>query len=202
MQMQWSEITAVAVTLFFVMDPLGNIPTFNAILSRFDTARRARIVARELVFALVILLVFLFAGQRVMGFLGLSQPSLSLAGGILLFVIAIRMIFPRAGGAEEDVEEDPFIVPLAMPMVAGPSAIAILLLLSSSQPERIWEWCAALVLAWAVAFAILAVSPWLMKVLGDRGVRALERLMGMLLILLAIQMFLNGLTEFVRTLPN
>jgi multiple antibiotic resistance protein len=200
--MQWSEITAVAVTLFFVMDPLGNIPVFNGILARFDTRRRAKIVARELVFALVILLVFLFAGNPVMGFLGLSQPSLSLAGGILLFVIAIRMIFPRAGGTEEELEQDPFIVPLAMPLVAGPSTIALLLLWSSSQPERIWEWCMALVLAWAATFVILSASPWLMKVLGDRGVRALERLMGMLLILLAIQMFLNGLTSFVRTLAT
>jgi multiple antibiotic resistance protein len=198
----WSEITAVAVTLFFVMDPLGNIPTFNAILARFETRRRAQIVARELVFALVILLTFLFAGKEIMGFLGLTQPSLSLAGGILLFVIAIRMIFPRGGGNEEEPEQDPFIVPLAMPLVAGPSTIALLLLWSSSQPERIWEWCIALVLAWAATFAILAVSPWLMKVLGARGVRALERLMGMLLILLAIQMFLNGLTEFVRSLPR
>jgi multiple antibiotic resistance protein len=200
--MQWSEITAVAVTLFFVMDPLGNIPVFNGILARFDARRRAKIVARELVFALVILLVFLFAGNPIMGFLGLSQPSLSLAGGILLFVIAIRMIFPRAGGTEEELEQDPFIVPLAMPLVAGPSTIALLLLWSSSQPERIWEWCIALALAWAATFVILSASPWLMKVLGDRGVRALERLMGMLLILLAIQMFLNGLTSFVRTLAT
>jgi multiple antibiotic resistance protein len=196
----WDQVAAVAVTLFFVMDPLGNIPTFNAILARFDPARRARIVARELVFALVILLVFLFVGQQVMGFLGLTQPSLSLAGGILLFVISIRMIFPRAGGNEEEIEEDPFIVPLAMPLVAGPSTIALLLLWASSQPERIWELCTALLIAWAVTFAILAVSPWLMKVLGDRGVRALERLMGMLLLLLSIQMFLNGLAEFVRSL--
>jgi len=185
--MDWSEISAVAVTLFFVMDPLGNIPVFNAVLARFETRRRSVIVARELVFALLILLVFLFAGNTIMGFLGLSQSSLSLAGGILLFVIAIRMIFPRQG-AEEEPEEDPFIVPLAMPLVA------------SSEPERIWEWCTALTLAWSASFVILACSPWVMKVLGDRGVRALERLMGMLLILLAIQMFLNGLQEFLASI--
>ena len=197
--MDWSEISAVAVTLFFVMDPLGNIPVFNAVLARFETRRRSVIVARELVFALLILLVFLFAGNTIMGFLGLSQSSLSLAGGILLFVIAIRMIFPRQG-AEEEPEEDPFIVPLAMPLVAGPSTIALLLLLASSEPERIWEWCTALTLAWSASFVILACSPWVMKVLGDRGVRALERLMGMLLILLAIQMFLNGLQEFLASI--
>src|SRR5262245_15373460 len=200
--MHWSEISAVTVTLFFVMDPLGNIPVFNAILARFDPRRRAKIVARELVFALLILLVFLFAGNPIMRFLGLTQPSLSLAGGILLFVIAIRMIFPRPGAAEEALEEDPFIVPLAMPLVAGPSTLALLLLFSSSHPERIWEWCTALVVAWAATFLILSASPWLMKVLGDRGVRALERLMGMLLILIAIRMFLNGLRAFVGSLAE
>jgi multiple antibiotic resistance protein len=200
--MQWAEISAAAVTLFFVMDPLGNIPVFNAVLARFEPRVRARIVTRELLFALAILLVFLFAGNHIMGFLGLTQSSLSLAGGILLFVIAIRMVFPRPAREEDEPEEDPFIVPLAMPLVAGPSTLALLMLLASSQPARIGEWCVALVLAWAGTFAILAAAPRLMKLLGTRGVRALERLMGMLLILLAIQMFLNGLSDFVAGLER
>jgi multiple antibiotic resistance protein len=198
--MEWSGVLAVAATLFFVMDPLGNIPIFNAVLARFEPHQRTRIVARELVFALVILLGFLFVGNAVMAFLGLSQSTLSLSGGILLFIIALRMIFPRPGGTENEDIDDPFIVPLAVPLVAGPSTLAILLLLSSSQPERLWDWCVALIIAWVAATVILACSPWLMKVLGDRGVRALERLMGMLLVLLAVQMFLNGLTSFYRGL--
>lgn len=197
--MDWSGVIAVAATLFFVMDPLGNIPIFNAVLARFEPARRSRIVARELIFALIILLGFLFAGNVVMTFLGLSQPTLSLSGGILLFIIALRMIFPRAGNEEEDVQ-DPFIVPLAVPLVAGPSTLAVLLLLSSSEPDRLWEWCIALLIAWTATTVILACSPWLMKVLGDRGVRALERLMGMLLVLLAVEMFLDGLAAFYRGL--
>jgi multiple antibiotic resistance protein len=199
--MNYADILAVAVTLFFVMDPLGNIPIFNAVLSRFDARTRSRIVARELTIALVILLVFLFAGNPVMKFLGLTQPTLSLSGGILLFIIALRMIFPRPSGSEEEEIVDPFIVPLAMPLVAGPSTIAILLLQSSQHPERVWEWCLALALAWIAATAILACSPWLMKALGDRGVRALERLMGMLLVLLAVQMFLDGVAQFWAGLP-
>ena len=194
--MNYPDILAVAVTLFFVMDPLGNIPVFNAVLSRFDARARSRIVARELTIALLILLLFLFAGNPVMRFMGLTQPTLSLSGGILLFIIALRMIFPRPLGQEEDEVVDPFIVPLAMPLVAGPSTIAILLLQSSQHPERVWEWCLALVLAWTATTAILACSPWLMKALGDRGVRALERLMGMLLVLLAVQMFLDGVAQF------
>ena len=198
--MNWRDIIAVAATLFFVMDPLGNMPMFNAILGRFDTRRRALITARELAFALLILLVFLFAGTAIMDFLGLGQPSLRIAGGVLLFVIALRMIFPRAAADSGEAAEEPFIVPLAMPMLAGPSTIAILLLLSSTEPERIWEWCTALVLAWIGTAVLLTVSPWLLRVLGNRGIRALERLMGMLLVLLATQMLLDGLREFLQSL--
>jgi multiple antibiotic resistance protein len=198
--MNWSDIAAAGATLFFVMDPLGNMPVFNAVLSRFSPQRRAEITARELVIALVILLVFLFAGTAILEFLGLSQPSLSIAGGVLLFLIALRMIFPRSSGEVAAEKDEPFIVPLAMPMVAGPSTIAILLLLSSTEPERIWEWCTALVIAWAATTVLLTASPFLLRVLGSRGIRALERLMGMLLVLLATQMLLNGVREFVESL--
>ncbi len=198
--MNWSDIAAAAATLFFVMDPLGNIPVFNSVLSRFEPRRRAEITARELVIALVIMLVLLFAGTPILNFLGLTQPSLNIAGGVLLFLIALRMIFPPRGGAAAAPADEPFIVPLAMPMVAGPSTIAILLLLSSTEPARIWEWCTALVIAWAATTLLLTASPFMMRVLGDRGLRAMERLMGMLLVLLATQMLLNGVREFVRSL--
>ena len=198
--MNWSDIAAAAATLFFVMDPLGNIPVFNSVLSRFEPRRRAEITARELVIALVIMLVLLFAGTAILNFLGLSQPSLNIAGGVLLFLIALRMIFPSGSAAAAAPADEPFIVPLAMPLVAGPSTIAILLLLSSTEPARIWEWCTALVIAWAATTLLLTASPFMMRVLGDRGLRAMERLMGMLLVLLATQMLLNGVREFVRSL--
>ena len=200
--MNWSDIATAAATLFFVMDPLGNIAIFNAVLARFSPRRRAQITARELVIALVILLIFLFAGTAILKFLGLSEPSLAIAGGILLFIIALRMIFPTAGSEVASETDEPMIVPLAMPMVAGPSTIAILLLLSSTQPERIWEWCTALVIAWAITTVLLTASPFLLRVLGDRGLRALERLMGMMLVLLATQMLLNGVRDFVQSLDT
>jgi multiple antibiotic resistance protein len=201
MHMNWSDIAAAAATLFFVMDPLGNIPVFNSVLSRFEPQRRAQITARELVIALAIMLVLLFAGTAILDFLGLSQPSLNIAGGVLLFLIALRMIFPgRSSDRPTQPEDEPFIVPLAMPMVAGPSTMAVLLLLSSTEPERVWEWCTALVIAWAAATVLLTASPFLLRVLGDRGLRAMERLMGMLLVLLATQMLLNGVREFVQSL--
>lgn len=199
--MNWQDIASVAVTLFFIMDPLGNVPIFNAVLSKFDNARRTKIVARELILALLILLGFLFAGNAILQFLGLSQSSLNIAGGILLFIISLRMIFPRPAAAEEtEGEDDPFLVPLAIPLIAGPSTIAILLLLSSREPERIVEWSIALLLAWLGTTILLVMSPLLLRVLGTKGSRALERLMGMILVILATQMLLNGVRDFVVSL--
>ena len=198
--MNWSEIASAAATLFLVMDPLGNMPVFNAVLAKLDPRRRSAVVARELVIALVILLGFLFAGNAILGFLQLSQSSLSIAGGVLLFIISLRMIFPDAATDEDGDVEDPFIVPLAVPLTAGPSTIAFVLLLSSNQPDRLLDWSLALVLAWAGATLLLVASPHLLKLIGARGSRALERLMGMILVVLATQMLLNGIRDFVQSL--
>ena len=194
----WGEIIAISATLFIIMDPLGNIPTFQSILKNFTTQQRVKIILRELVFALIILLVFLIAGNKILSFLGLGQPSLSIAGGILLFIIALRMVFPFGESFAEKPSDDPFIVPLAVPLVAGPSTIAVLLLLSSSEPGRLYEWIISLLVAWFLATIILVLSPYIMGFLGNRGLKAVERLMGMLLILISIQMFLNGLTQYLK----
>ncbi|MEW8560948.1 MAG: MarC family protein [Candidatus Thiodiazotropha sp.] len=199
--MNWYDIASVAVTLFLIMDPLGNVPVFNAILSKLDQSRRTRVVARELVIAFFILLGFLFAGKTLLAFLGLTQPSLNIAGGVLLFIISLRMIFPsRPDHGDEAVDEDPLIVPLAVPLIAGPSTIAVLLLLSSSQPGRIAEWAVALFLAWIGTTVLLLGSSQLLRLIGTRGSLALERLMGMILVILAIQMLLDGIRDFVATL--
>ncbi|WP_037374631.1 YhgN family NAAT transporter [Sedimenticola selenatireducens] len=197
--MNWGEIISAAVTLFLIMDPLGNVPVFNAVLSKLDRRRRTAVVARELLIALVVLLGFLFAGNAILGFLGLSQPSLSIAGGILLFIISLRMIFPGQATDDEADYADPFIVPLAVPLIAGPSTIAVLLLLSSNQPDQILEWSIALFLAWFGVTILLVISPYLLTVIGTRGARALERLMGMILVILATQMLLNGIRDFVES---
>ena len=183
------------------MDPFGNAPVFNAVLSKLDRRRRSIVVARELLIALFILLGFLLAGNTILAFLGLAQPSLSIAGGILLFIISLRMIFPSVSVIENNVAvEDPFIVPLATPLIAGPSTIAVLLLLSSNQPEQLTEWSIALFMAWFATTILLVASPFLLKVIGSRGSRALERLMGMILVILATQMLLNGIRSFVMSL--
>lgn len=199
--MNWIEISSAAVTLFLVMDPIGNVPVFNAVLSNLDEKRRSRVVARELLIALFILLSFLLAGNAILAFLGLSQSSLNIAGGFLLFIISLRMIFPAPQNSDDEkVDDDPFIVPLAVPLTAGPSTIAVLLLLSSNQPERMVEWSLALFMAWLGATVILLSSPQLLKLIGKRGSRALERLMGMILVILATQMLLNGIRDFIESL--
>lgn len=198
--MNWAEIAPVAMTLFLIMDPLGNVPVFNSVLSKLAPERRVKVIVRELVVALVILMGCLLAGNGILAFLGLSQPSLNIAGGILLFIISLRMIFPGAEHASEFEVTDPFIVPLAVPLTAGPSTIAVLLLLSSTRPELIFEWSVALVIAWLGTTLLLVCSPWLIKLIGSRGSRAMERLMGMVLVILATQMLLNGIRDFVRSL--
>jgi len=195
----WGDIISVATTLFFVMDSLGNIQAFQSILKNFDIKSRIKIIIRELIIALAVLFIVLVAGVKILSFLGLSQPSLNIAGGILLFIIAIRMVFPSEKMLFESYDSDPVIVPLAIPLIAGPSAIAVLLFLSSSQPERIIEWSLSLLIAWLLSTVILVLSPYMLKYLGDKLLRATERLMGMLLILIAIQMFLDGLSQFLRS---
>ena len=198
--MNWQVTASAAVTLFLIMDPLGNVPVFNSVLANCEPARRTRIIIRELILALIILMGFLFAGNAILSFLGLSQSSLSIAGGILLFIISLRMIFPGRNGGDVEEEDEPFLVPLAVPLIAGPSTIAILLLLSSREPERIVDWSVALFLAWLVTAVLLVASPWLLKFLGTRGSRALERLMGMILVIVATQMLLNGIRDFITSL--
>ena len=166
--MNWSDIAAAAATLFFVMDrsatSLCSMPCCRALRrGGAHRSRRASSSSRSRSCCCF----FLPAWRS--DFLGLSQPSLNIAGGVLLFIIALRMIFPHLASEVASEKDEPFIVPLAMPMVAGPSTIAILLLLSSSEPERIWEWCTALVIAWVVTTVLLTASPFLLRVLGDRG---------------------------------
>jgi len=187
-------MVSAAILLFLVMDPLGNILLFVAALQSVPPRRRVRVVARELLIAYVVLVVFLFTGEHLLHALSISGPALTIAGGLVLFLIALRMVFPTADyNLTEKVEGEPFLVPLAIPYVAGPSALATLLLLMSREPQRWPEWLLALTCAWLASAAILVLGGRLSKFLGRRGLLALERLMGLLLVALAVQMFLEGL---------
>jgi multiple antibiotic resistance protein len=192
------DILSAATMLFLIMDPLGNLPVFLSILKHIEPKRRRIILIRELFIALVILLGFLFGGQNILNFLHVQPETLSISGGVILFIIAIKMIFPQQGGVTGlAAGEEPYIVPMAIPMIAGPSVMASLLLLSSQEPDRLWDWAAALLIAWSASFVILMFSNFFHKMLGERGLKAVERLMGLLLVMISTQMFLNGVKEYM-----
>lgn len=192
-------VSAAAITLFLVFDPLGNILLFTSALQHVPEARRTRVVTRELIIAYAILVLFLFVGEPLLRVLNISGPALTIAGGLVLFLISLRMVFPSAEhGLTETVSEEPFIVPLAIPYVAGPSALATVLLLMSREPARWPEWLLALTLAWLASTAILSFGSRIGAFLGHRGLTAVERLMGLLLVALAVQMFLEGLRTALR----
>ncbi len=191
-------IISSAVVLFLVMDPLGNIPIFLSLLKDIEPKRRWKIISRELLIALVILLIFLFFGQRILSLLQLESESVSIAGGIILFIIGIRMVFPsRRGVLGDQLEGEPFIVPLAIPLIAGPSALATLILLVNSDPSNMLNWLYVLLIAWTLTAVILLSAPIFYKILRKRGLAAIERLMGMILIMIAVQMFVTGIRSIL-----
>ncbi|GAL16239.1 multiple antibiotic resistance protein marC [Vibrio astriarenae] len=192
------DILAAATMLFLIMDPLGNLPIVLSILKHIDKKRQRMVLVRELLFALAILMLFLFAGKGIMNFLQVQPETLSISGGIILFIIAIKMIFPSAGSITGlAAGEEPFIVPLAIPMIAGPSVIAALLLLSSQHPDKLTELSIAVLLAWGATFFILMFYGLFHKLLGERGLKAIERLMGLLLVMISTQMFLDGVKGYL-----
>jgi multiple antibiotic resistance protein len=197
------DFVSATVLLFIIMDPFGNIPVFHALVERYPRPQRLRIIAREMLIAYAVLLLFLLAGDTMLGTLGLDQPALSVAGGVVLFVIALRMVFPELGaqGPVVTPAEEPFIVPLAVPMIAGPSAVAAILLLVSGEPGRMLEWWGAVSLAWLASAVVLLGSGLLMGMLGQRTLRALVRLSGMLLIMMAVQMLMDGVALYLAALP-
>jgi multiple antibiotic resistance protein len=190
------DLLALAVTLFLVLDPFGNAAIFHSVLAKIPEDRRRRVLARELIFALVILLGFLFVGKYLLAFLGVRPATLSISGGILLFLIALGMVFPTRSMLGESGDEEPFIVPLAVPLMAGPSSIALILLTATKYPLQIGSIALAVSAAWLVSAVILYFSPALLRLLGTKGTRALERLMGLLLILVSVQMFLDGVSTY------
>ncbi len=191
------------VVLLLVVDPIGNIPLAVTLLRRVPPARRVRVVARECAIALGVLLAFLFAGERMLRLFGLSDASLTIAGGVILFLIAIRMVFRSVGEIFGALPEgEPFIVPLAIPSIAGPTAIATVVLLASGAPQRLPEWTIAIAIAIAASFVVLAFAERIARRLGERTLAALERLMGLVLTAIAVEMLLRGIEAFVRQLAR
>ncbi len=199
--MESSSFISATVLLILVTDPLGNIPLFIGLLRQVDPARRRRIIIREVFLAFAILLFFLFFGSKVLEVMHLTETSLGIAGGVILFLIALKMIFPHPEGAfAHQVKGEPFLVPLAIPFIAGPSAIATVLLLVSREPHRMWEWIGALTVAMLVSAVVLGFAEKIANFLGEQVTMAFERLMGLILTAIAIEMLLAGIETFVRQL--
>jgi multiple antibiotic resistance protein len=192
-------IASAALLLFLILDPLGNIPVFLGLLRTLPPHRQRVVLAREMLIALVVLMLFLWGGRYALDLMHLRQESVAIAGGIVLFLIGLRMIFPPPEGLMGELPDgEPFIVPMAIPLIAGPSGMAAVMLMGSQEPDRMGAWSLALMIAWAATAAILFSSTYLYKWLGLRVLTAIERLMGMVIVAISVQMLLDGLTAYLR----
>lgn len=198
--METSFVSAV-VLLLIVCDPVGNIPIFISALQDVPRERRRAIILRECLIAFGVLVSFVFVGGPFLRLLGLSELSLQIGGAVVLMLVALRMVFPTPEGIFGQAPGgEPFIVPLAVPALAGPSALATVLLLVSREPARAWQWVAAIAVVMAVSAAVLAFSERIMRLLGERVTLAFERLLGLVLAAIAVELMLRGIKTFVNSL--
>lgn len=193
-----ADLISAFVLLFLVLDPLGNLPVVGSLLKQVDSKRRARVVARECLIAYLILLGFMFGGRQFLDVMHLSEISLSIAGGVILFMIAINMVFKSTESVfGESLDHEPFIVPLAIPLIAGPSALATVMLMVSREPAKLGVWVAAMTAAMLVSATLLILGEKIEKLLGKRAMEAVERLMGLILTAIAVEMLLGGIKQFL-----
>ena len=193
------SVASAALLLFLILDPLGNIPVFLSLLRGLPPRRQRVVLGRELLIALGVLMAFLWGGKYALDLMHLRQESVSIAGGIVLFLIGIRMIFPPPEGLMGEIPDgEPFIVPMAIPLVAGPSGMAAVILMGSNDPSRLTDWSVALLVAWAGTAAILFSATYLYRWLGQRVLTAVERLMGMLLVAISVQMLMDGIATYLK----
>ncbi|HYC37388.1 MAG TPA: MarC family protein [Usitatibacter sp.] len=196
-----NEFVSAFILLALVVDPFGNVPLVNAMLAEVAPARRRRVIVRECLVAFATLALFMLFGRKLLEVMHLSETSLSIAGGVILFMIAIRMVFAHPEGAFGPHEAgEPFIVPLAIPLIAGPSALAAVMLMATRDPARLGMWMAALTAAMAMTTLVLLAGDRLQRRLGDRAMQAIGRLMGLILTALAVEMLLGGIKVFVGSL--
>jgi len=189
---------SAVITLILVMDPIGNIPMFLVLLKNAEPKRRPKIILRESFIAFIIMTIFVFVGKYIISGLGLSKEALEAAGGIVLFLIALKMIFPEPSNTEKLPLDEPFVVPMAIPLIAGPSALATVLLFTSRDTAHVFIVFFAVLIASVISTIILLFSEPLRKLLRQRGLTAVERLMGMILTIVAVQMFLDGIASYLR----
>jgi len=195
-----AQFLSAVIVLLLVVDPFGNVPLVNAMLADVPLARRRGVIVRECGIAFMVLAAFMAFGPEILAVMHLSETSLSIAGGVILFMIAIRMVFAHPEGAFglQQGRGEPLIVPLAIPLIAGPSALATVMLLASREPRALGMLAAALVVAMGIATAVLLAGERLQRWMGDRGMQAMARLMGLILTAIAVEMLLGGIRAFVE----
>lgn len=193
------SIYSAMITLFLILDPFGNIPFFASVLKDLEPRKRLAAIVREMVIALAVLIVFLFFGKYILKGLDISDPALTITGGIILFIIAIKMIFPEEFhdvNKKAAPTKDPLIVPLAVPSVAGPTTISMLILFSNQYPQKIFSWLIALLTAWSLTLVILVSSNIVIRILGKAVIDGIAKLMGIILTTMAVQMFITGVKAY------
>jgi len=199
------ETTFISATILLILttDPLGNIPLFIAALEEVAPERRLLVITREVLIAFALLMTFMLFGRHFLAVLHLSEEALSVAGGVILLLIAINMIFPHHSArlGEHEVKREPFIVPLAVPLISGPSAMATVLLLSSRNPGRSLEWTCAIFISMALVYAVFLLALRIQKLLGEDAITAMERLMGLVLTAIAVEMLLGGVASYFHHYP-
>lgn len=190
----------IIVILFLIMDPIGNISSFLQMVDKLPPKRVRWIVFREMLIALAFMLFFNFLGEFIFLVLQLDNQTVELASAVILFLTAIKILFPASNSLRANLPKgEPFIIPLAVPLIAGPSLLATIMLLAhleSSQPAML----IAILIAWAAAMIVLLFARQLQRALGSNGLMAGERLMGMLLVMLAVQRCMEGIQEFIISL--
>jgi small neutral amino acid transporter SnatA (MarC family) len=185
------------LVLLLVLDPMGNLPVVLSLLKNVPPERRIRLILLECLIAFIALLAFMLMGRSFLNLLHLSDRALEVAGGVILFMVAIRLVFPTQNGLFGDLGgHPPLIFPLAIPLIAGPSAMATVLLMASRQPGRMLEWVGALAGAMLITTAILLSAGWLLRVLGEAVLSAIEKLMGLILTAIAVEMILAGVYRY------
>jgi multiple antibiotic resistance protein len=191
-------LLSAVTTLVLIMDPFGNIPMFISALKKVSPERRRRVLIRELLIALAIMIVFLFIGNSFLALLHIKEYSLGIAGGLILFIISIKLVFNNECEAKSNPkEEEPFIVPLAIPLIAGPASLSLILILAAGTAGII-NTLIAVIAASVVNSAVLLLSSPISDMLGKKGIAALERLSGMLLVLMSVNMIMNGVSDFMK----
>ena len=189
-------IQEMVISLFFIIDPIGLIPLEISLLDGIEQRRRRKIVIRECFIALGIMLIFIFFGKEILAYLHISTASATIAGGVIIFLMALKMVFPPALNLEVEKRE-PLIVPIATPLFAGPGLLSTIMLFAHRQIDIV-NILIAVIIAWFLASAVILSSQYISRVLGKNAIEAIERLFGLVLTIMSINMMAEGIFEIIK----